>query len=100
MLRMPVASARKCIGPCGQVGFACRPFIRVGPCHFVYRTEVVIQFDVDLLSSRACSAKSKNAFVATTDGADPSVTGGVQSVADFVIVGRRHFPQYLRDKTG
>src|SRR5262245_18900537 len=100
MLRMPVTAARECIWPCGQIGLARGPFIGVGPRHFVYGIEVVVEFNVDLLPRRAGPAKSENAFVAATHRTDPSMTGGVQAIPDFVVVRHWHFAQDLSDKTG
>jgi hypothetical protein len=55
--------------------------------------EIVIDLEVDLLprervgTIQAFVIESKNAFVAVLFGANPAMTGGIQAVADLVVVG-------------
>ena len=63
------------------------------------RVEVVVDLDIDLLSSEV-SAGSEYAFRSVAVSPNPSITRRIETVADLIVVGRRHFGQKFRQVAG
>jgi hypothetical protein len=68
--------------------------IRVGHTELVCCIELVINPGIDLFS-REVSHRSEYRFGSVNLPPDPSMSGRIQAISDFIIVGRRHLAEQL-----
>src|SRR5207253_7917388 len=88
-LRPAENAALKAIRPCRIVKISVGVLVSVGDAQFVSRVEVVIDLGVDLLSCEI-PAGSEHTLCAAIFASCPTNSGSVQSIADFVVIRRRH----------
>src|SRR5437867_11019631 len=104
MHRSAVSNAAERVRPTRQVGTAVVAFVRVGHSDLIRIIEIVIEFDVGLLAidptEEAVSGEPEQVLTASALTADPTITGRVQAIADFVVVGEWHHAHELRYKSG